>query len=325
MSDQSRTAPLFGALIAAAVFYAATRSSDPPAAAQPPRPQRVGWGRLLANVWDAMNRDNVSVMAAGVAFFGFLSLFPALSAVISIYGLVADPVIIERQMNALSGFLPQEALQLISTQLHALIARRDALGIGLIISLSLTLWSAMFGTGTLMRALTVAYEETDTRGILHFYALSAALTIGIAAFGLVSLFLIAVVPVVIDWLPLPKAWNDAIGLIRWPLLAGLVFIALGFVFRFAPDRPVPGWQWLAPGTIAAAVLWLAGSAAFSFYVSNFTAYAATYGSLGAVVVLLMWLYVSAYIVLAGAELNSENEKAKRVSEHPAVPEGRPAR
>lgn len=319
----SHLAVLFGGLIAVAVLlYARTQSSRPaarkPLSPEPPR--RPRWGRILANVWREIDRDHIPVMAAGVAFYGFLSIFPAMSALISTYGLVADPAIIGRQVAGLADILPQAALELLSTQLHALIAApREALSFGLILSLLLTLWSAMSGAGTLMQALTVAYEEEETRGILGFYGRSATLTIGVAGFGLVSLFLIAVVPIVINWLPFSNVVADTVALVRWPILAGLVIVALGLVYRFAPARTIPRWHWFAPGTIAAALLWLIGSAGFSLYVARFASYDKTYGSLGAVVVLLMWLYVSAYIVLAGAELNSEVERAHGVAEPNATP------
>ncbi len=266
---------------------------------------------MLAHVWVELDADHVSMMASSVAFYTLLSIFPGMSALISVYGLVADPAVIERQVDALSGVLPQEALGLLSRQLHALIAAPSGkLGIGLIISLLLALWSAMSGTGTLMQTLTLAHEEKETRGIAAFYAQAVVLTIGIGLFGLVSLFLIAVVPVVVDWLPIPAVWRGGVALIRWPLLAALVFVALALLYRFAPDRRTPHWHFLSPGTIAAALLWLIGSAGFSFYVARFSSYDKTYGSLGAVVILLMWLYLSAYIVLVGAELNSEIEKAR---------------
>ncbi len=248
-------------------------------------------------------------MAAGVAFYSFLAIFPAMSALISLYGLAADPAAIERQVAGLSGVLPAAALQLMSTQLHALVeAPPGRLGLGLVVSLLVTLWSAVSGIGTLMQALTVAYEEPDERGALAFYGCAAALTIGLGALGLASLFLIAVTPALLGRLPFAAATTSAVALIRWPILASLGFIALAFVYRFAPARRVPRWSWLAPGTIAAALLWLLGSAGFSFYVAHFASYDKTYGSLGAVVVLLMWLYVTAYIVLAGAELNAEFER-----------------
>ncbi|HEX2152235.1 MAG TPA: YihY/virulence factor BrkB family protein, partial [Stellaceae bacterium] len=275
------------------------------------RKERLRWGRILANVYNETNRDYVSVMAAGVAFWTFLSIFPGMSALISIYGLGTDPTVIANQIASLVGVLPPSALELVSEQLVRLItAPPQALGLGLVISLLLALWYSMSGTGTLMQALTVAYEEKDTRGILAYYAQSAALTIGIAVFGLLSLFLVAIVPAIIEWLPFPKAWRDTIGLVRWPVLAVLLMLALGAIYRFAPARRHPCWHLFSTGTIVAATLWLAGSAGFSYYVANFSSYDKTYGSLGTVVVLLMWLYLSSFIVLVGAELNFELEQAR---------------
>jgi membrane protein len=250
-------------------------------------------------------------MAAGVAFWSFLSIFPAMSALISLYGLISDPAVIATQVESLAGVLPQSALQLLYDQLNRLIsAPPQALGLGLVISLVLALWYSMSGTGTLMQALTVAYEERDTRGILAYYAQSAALTIGIAMFVLLSLFLVAIVPVVLGLLPFPKALRDLIGLVRWPVLAVLLMLALGVVYRFAPARENPCWHLFSAGTIVAALVWLAGSAGFSYYVASFSSYDKTYGSLGTVVVLLMWLYLGSFVVLVGAELNSEIEQAR---------------
>lgn len=288
------------------------RRRVPPHSVGPRAPSpRPGWGRILGNVWTEIGRDFIGVMAAGVAFFSFLSVFPAMSTAISAFGLLADPRAIERQLGALHGLLPPAAMELLTTQLRTLIAAPQAgLGISLAVSLVFTFWSATSGVSTLMSALTAAYDERETRSILTFYAQAFALTIGAGAFALVSLFLIAVVPAVIAWLPFPKGWRDAIALIRWPILAALVYVALALVYRFAPSRQIARWHWLAPGTIAAALLWLGGSAGFSYYVASFATYNQMYGSLGAVVVLLMWFYVSAFIVLAGAELNSETDKTR---------------
>jgi len=272
---------------------------------------RPGWWTILTNFWAELDRDHVSIMAAGVAFYALLSIFPGMSALISLYGLVADPATIENQLNSLAGVLPQEALKLLSDQLHALVAApRDKLGLGLLVSILIALWSATSGTGALMQALTVAYEEREERGILTYYGLAIALTIGVGAFALLSLFLIAVVPAIIGGLPMSHGWQERLSWIRWPLLAVLALIALGVLYRFAPSRREPCWHCLSAGTIAAALLWLIGSAGFSFYVARFSSYDKTYGSLGAVVILLMWFYVTTYIILAGAELNSEVEKAQ---------------
>ena len=272
---------------------------------------RPRWWTILTNFWARLDRDHVSIMAAGIAFYALLSIFPGMSALISIYGLVADPATIETQLNSLSGVLPQEALKLLSDQLHTLVAApRDKLGLGLLVSLLIALWSATSGTGSLMQALTVAYEERENRGILSFYGRAIVLTIGVGVFALLSLFLIAGIPAVIGSLPLSELWRDRISLIRWPLLAILAVAALGVLYRYGPARRNPCWHCLSGGTMAAAVLWLVGSAGFSFYVARFSSYDKTYGSLGAVVILLMWFYVTAYIILAGAELNAEIEKAR---------------
>lgn len=200
MAVRTRPAPLFGALIAAAAALYATRHASEPPPRRPAAPPPPGWGRILANVWAELDRDHISVMAAGVAFYAFLSIFPGMSALISIYGLAADPGIIERQVAALSGVLPQAGLKLLSDQLHALIAAPPGkLGIGLAVSLLVALWSATSGTGTLMQALTVAYEEKAARGVIAFYGQAVALTIAVGAFALMSLFLIALVPAVVDW------------------------------------------------------------------------------------------------------------------------------
>jgi membrane protein len=311
MPFRPRTAPIFGALIAAAVTLYGVAQTSRPKPRRKPAPARPGWAKILANVWAELDRDHVSIMAAGVAFYGLLSIFPGMSALISIYGLAADPTVIERDLSALSGILPQEALKLLSDQAHALIADPPTkLGIGLIVSLLLTLWSATSGASTLMQALTIAYEETEDRGVA-FYLQAIALTIAITVFAVLSLFLVAVVPAIIDRLPIPEASRSVFGLIRWPLLAGLVLFGLALVYRFAPARQRPCWSWFSPGTVAATLLWLLGSAGFSFYVAHFSSYDRTYGSLGAVVILLMWSYVSAFIVLTGAELNSEYEKARQ--------------
>jgi len=272
---------------------------------------RPGWWTILRNFWAEIDRDHVSIMAAGIAFYALLSIFPGMSALISIDGLVADPAAIENQLNSLSGVLPQEALKLLSDQLHALVAApRDKLGLGLVVSLLLALWSAISGTGALMQGLTVAFEERENRGVLSFYGRAIALTLGIGLFALLSLFLIAVIPAVIGSLPISELWRDRVSLIRWPILAILAILALCVLYRYAPARRNPCWHCFSAGTIGAAVLWLVGSAGFSFYVARFSSYDKTYGSLGAVVILLMWFYVTAYIILAGAELNSEIEKAR---------------
>ena len=264
------------------------------------------WRVRLGRVWQAIGRDNISIMAAGIAYYAMLSIFPGMSTLVLTYGLVADPATIERHVDALQGVLPNEALALLLDQLRALVsAPTEKLGIGLVISVLIALWSSTSGTSAMMNALTVAYKGEEDRGVLRFYGLSIALTVSGVIFILLALVLIAGVPAAVAELPLPEFWQQALPLLRFPVLAVLAFFGLGFLYRLAPKREHPGWDFLRPGTIAASLLWLAGSAAFSYYASHFGSYDRTYGSVGAVAIMLVWLYVSSYIILAGAELNGE--------------------
>jgi membrane protein len=261
---------------------------------------------MLVRVWWALGRDNISIMAAGTAYYLILSIVPAMSALVLTYGLVADPIAIEQHVNALADVMPAEALTLLSGQLHTLVsAPRAGLGIGLVVSVVFALWSSMSSTVALMQALTVAYQGREDRGLLHFYGLAIGLTIGAVLFGVAALLLIAGVPAAAATLPMSAFWRQLLPLARWPMLAVLALLGLGTLYRVAPSRNPPAWDFLRTGTIAASLLWLIGSAAFSFYVANFGSYDRTYGSLGAVAILLVWLYASAYIVLVGGELNGE--------------------
>lgn len=269
--------------------------------------QRLRWYQRLARVWQSISRDNVSIMAAGIAYYAMLSIFPGMSALVLTYGLVADPLTISHHVSALTGVLPNEALTLLSDQLNVLVsAPSEKLGIGLIVSVLIAVWSATSGTSAMMNALTIAYEGKEERGLLHFYALSIALTVSGVIFVMIALVLIAGVPAAVTRMALPPLWQQVLPSIRFPILAVLAFLGLGALYRLAPDRKRPAWDFLRPGTISASLLWLASSAAFSFYAAHFGSYDRTYGSLGAVAILLVWLYVSAYIVLAGAELNGES-------------------
>jgi membrane protein len=281
---------------------------------------RTVWWRHLRRVWRALVRDNISIMAAGAAYYSMLSIFPAMSALVLTYGLIADPITIELHIDTLSGLLPAEALKLVSDQLHALAtAPSTKLGAGLVLSVLFALWTATSASSAMMNALTVAYDGREKRGIFHFYGLAVALTVGLVLFAAISLLLIAGVPALMIQIPEPPPWGDIVPYLRWPLLVVIVVMGLGTFYRIAPSRDRPTWDFLRIGTITASLFWLAGSAAFSFYASNFGSYDRTYGSLGAVAALLVWLYVTAYVILAGAELNREigqaEDAADRHSRH----------
>ena len=322
--DRSRLGALL--LAAMALYATAAERRNAQAETRPPPPAQAWW-RTLAELWSELGANNVSIMAAGVAFYGLLAIFPGLSALVSLYGLVGDPKTVQSLLLSLVGVLPAEAITLLATQLHALVAAPPAkLGLGLVVSLALALYSAMSGTTSLMQALTIACDDREERGLLRFYLTAAALTFGLVLVGVLSLLLVAVIPAVIDLLPLPQGWRAALAYSRWPLLAAIAIAGLGALYRFAPNRCGENWRWISPGAVAAMLLWIAGSAGFSFYVARFGSYDKTYGALGAVVVLLLWFYVTAYIVLAGAELNTvlARRNTGDVSRGPPSPAPRPA-
>ncbi len=249
------------------------------------------------------------MLAGGVAFFAFLAIFPALIAALTLYGLVAEPAQVAQQVESLAGALPQSAQPLITDQLGAVAASSDgALGIGLVVSLLAALWSASSGTGNLIQAINLAYDEDETRGFLKLRATALLLTVGALVFVLVALALVAVVPALLDALPLGPVATVLAQVVRWTLLVGVVIVSLAAVYRVAPDRDAPRIRWASTGAIVATVLWVAGSVAFSLYVDNFGSYNRTYGALAGVVVLLLWLYLTSYVVLLGAEINAEAER-----------------
>ncbi len=267
-----------------------------------------GWKQVLWRVKERLGHDNISIIAAGVAFYAFLAIPSALTALVALYGLAFDPAEVGRQASSLAGVVPDQAMQLISQQLQAITSRPSStLGIGFIVALVVALWSARSGMSTLMTALNIAYAEEERRGFLRFQAAALGLTAGAVLFALVSIALVAVLPAIIDLLPFGDAGKTLASVVRWPVLLVLVVSGLAAVYRYAPSRREPKWRWVSWGAALATILWIVGSALFSVYVGEFASYNKTYGSLGAVVVLMMWLYVSAYAVLLGAELNAELE------------------
>jgi membrane protein len=277
----------------------------------PPRePGRSSPGiRRLKRLWRRSVRHDLSMMAAGVAFFSLLSLFPALTTLIFIWGLVADPQEVQELIGGLQGLVPDEVLRLVSAQFNVLFAAgAGKLGLGLAASLLFALWSASNAAATLMMALNRVYEKTEQRSFFKVTATALVLTAGLVIFGFLSLMLVAVLPPVIEYFPVPADWREVIGLVRWPLLAALVMAVLAVLYRHAPCRERARSRWVGWGEALATLLWIASSYGFSVYVASFATYHKTYGSLGAVVVLMMWLFITAYVILLGAELDAELER-----------------
>lgn len=269
----------------------------------------AGWRQVVRRAWRETKADGVPLLAAGVAFYCFLALFPALIAAISVYGLLADPQQVEEQIRGLSEALPQESATLIAEQMREISRASDgALGLGLVVSVLGALFTASGGVANLIKAINLAYDEKETRNVLRLRGLALLLTLGAIVFMVVAVGLVAVLPAVLDDLGLDEATQSVVGVLRWVGLLVFVAVALAVLYRYAPDRDDPRLSWVTLGAAVATVLWILGSVGFSLYVSNFGSYGRTYGALAGVVVLLLWLFLTALVVLLGAEINSESEE-----------------
>jgi membrane protein len=288
------------------------RTNGDAAGREAERPSEIparGWFAVLKRVKAEVKEDNVTLLAAGVAFYAMLAIFPAIIAVVTVYGLVADPNQVEAQVSEFAKSLPAGADQLLTEQLQNVAsAGRQSLSIGLAVSLLAVLWTASGGVQGLVKGLNIVYDERETRGFLKLRGLSLLLTLGAILVAVIALALVAVFPAVIDNLGLGQAGELAASIARWVVLALVVLLALAVVYRYAPDRENPRWRWVSWGVVVALVLWLLGSFGFSWYVDNFGKYNQTYGALAAVIILLLWLFLSTFAVLLGAELDAEIER-----------------
>ncbi|HSJ20673.1 MAG TPA: YihY/virulence factor BrkB family protein [Nocardioidaceae bacterium] len=268
-----------------------------------------GWLQVTKRAWAEAKIDQVPLLAAGVAFFAFLSLFPAMIAAVMVYGLVADPATVQRQTEQISQALPQDAASLITDQMEAITsAPQQGLGIGLVVALLAALWAASGGVGQMLTAINVAYDEDETRGFVKRKALALALTLGAILFATVAILLIAVAPAVLNAFIPEGALRLLLEIARWVGLLIAVGVGLALLYRWAPDRDSPRFSWVSVGAAVATVIWLVASLGFSLYVDNFGSYGETYGALAGVVVLMLWLWITAFVVLFGAEINAETEQ-----------------
>ena len=267
-----------------------------------------GWKQIVKRGWKEAKADQVPLLAAGVAYYAFLAIFPALVAIVSIYGLFADPATITSQLESLTEALPGQARQVITDQVTALAARRTALGIGLIISILIALWSASGGISNMLTAITTAYDEEEKRGFIKKRLLSLALTVGAILFMLIMLGIVAVLPPLLNSIFGSGALKWVFQILGWLVLMVIVMVVLGILYRIAPDRDAPKIKWVSVGAVVATVIWLLASIGFSIYSSTFGNYAKTYGVFAGIVVLLFWLWLTAYAILLGAEINAETEQ-----------------
>jgi membrane protein len=308
-------------LVEAAPRHQCAHAEAPPAlgeyAAEPGRGResttplqipRAGWKDILWRTYEQINEDRLLAIAAGVVFYGLLAVFPAITALVSCYGLFADASTISDNLQTLAMVLPAGSFQIVQDQIARVLAKGQAsLGFSFLFGIALALWSANAGVKAVIDALNVVYDEREKRGFFKLNALSLGLTAGGIAALMVMVSAVVAFPLALDSIGLADDSKLAVSLARWPLLLLVMMVALGLLYRVGPSRPSARWQWLGAGTVAAAMLWLGGSLLLSWYLGNFGNYDATYGSLGAAIGLMMWMWMSAIIVLCGAELNAEIE------------------
>jgi membrane protein len=267
-----------------------------------------GWKQILKRAWAENNADNMPIIAGGVAFFGFLAIFPALIALISIYGLVVSPEEAAEQVEELTTGLPDSARELVADQVTAVTQNAGgALTLGLLVSIVAALWSASGGVNNLVKAVNIAYDEVETRNFVKLRALSLLLTLGAIVFVVLTVGLIAILPVVLDALPIGAVGTVLAEVGRWVALLAVVAGSLAVLYRIAPDRDAAQFRWVSLGSIVVALVWALVSLGFTVYVDNFGSYNETYGAIAGVIVLMLWLYLTCYLVLLGAEINAEAE------------------
>ncbi len=269
-----------------------------------------GWLAVLRRTWEETSRDNIGLIAAGIAFYAFAAIVPLLGAVVLSYGLFADPDTVRSNVEHVFAAVPRDAAAIITEQLVTVVeTSKNKQGFGLAIAIVLAFYGATKGASAVVTALNVAYGETERRGFIRVNLLYFALVAG----GVVLIFSAIASTTLLGFLGglIPNAPGAVLAVIRiagYLVLAALVVTAAAALYRFGPDHSKPSWVWLSPGSLAATILWLAGTAGFGVYVSNFGNYGATYGSLSAVIVMLTWLWLSAFVFLLGAEMNAELER-----------------
>lgn len=266
-----------------------------------------GWRDVLLQVVHGISEDRITTISGGVTFFVLLALFPGLAGLISLYGLFADSGTIAQHLSSLTGILPEGGMQILRDQLQQLTSQPpQKLGFATVASLAISLWSANGGVKAMFEGLNAVYEEHEKRGFIKLNVISLALTFGILAFVIASLLTITIVPKLLSFLGLPGI-SDIVGYARWPVLLFVAALMIAVIYRFGPSRNHPQWRWISPGSIFAAVAWIATSLLFSWYTSHFGSYNKTYGSLGAAIGFMTWIWISTMVVLIGAKINAELE------------------
>ncbi len=302
-------------LIATSGNEAATLPAErkPGAAAGASSPLEVparGWWDIAKGVWTKIGKNRVLAVAAGLTFYGLLAIFPAITALVSIYGLFADPATLQSQLSHLAGVVPDGAISVIGDQVQRIVQQGNStLGFAFIVGLLVALWSANSGCKAMFDALNVAYEVDETRGLVTLNAISLLFTIGAVALALIAISSTIVLPWVLEHIFLGFTW--AATLLRWlsaPIAIVLGLFLLAVLYRFGPAIKKPAWRWITPGSVFAVLFLIIASAAFAYYASHFGSYNKTYGTLGAVIGFMTWMWISAIVVMVGAEINAEVER-----------------
>ncbi|MBM9606058.1 YihY/virulence factor BrkB family protein [Desulfopila inferna] len=267
-----------------------------------------GWKDILLRTKEDLGKDNLSIVAAGVAFYALLAIFPAIGAMVAIYGLVSNPGEVQQQVSTLSGILPQEGMKILQNQLERVAeGAGGGVSFGALIGILFSLGSATKGMKAFITGLNIVYGEEESRGFIALNVLALLLTFGAIIFVLISLGFIVVFPILLKYIGLSGMAGTLTSILRWPLLAFFVIMGLGLLYRYAPHRNQAQFKWINWGAIIATLLWIAVSILFSLYVSHSDSYNEMYGSIGAIIILLMWFYITAFAVLLGAEINAEME------------------
>jgi membrane protein len=278
----------------------------------PPKPAEVpsqGWLEILKGLWHSFNKDRLLAIAAGVTFYAILAIFPAIAALVSLYGLFADPKTIGSNIDLMSGVLPGGGLDVLRDELMRVSSSGSrSLGLALLGSLAVSLWSANAGIKALFDTLNLVFKEEEKRGIVKLNAVSLAFTIGAIVFALLALGAIVVVPIVFSFLGLAGITEALVNYLRWPILLIGIGLALSLIYRFGPSRTDAHWHWITLGSACGALLWLIASVLFSWYAASFGSYNATYGTLGAAIGFMIWIWISVVTILLGAELDAQGEQ-----------------
>jgi len=268
-----------------------------------------GWKDVLLRVYKNVGTDRIVLVAAGVTFYSLLAIFPAIAALVALYGLFADPATIAGHLDSLAGLLPGGALDVMREQMQRVAAQGPGkLGLTFVAGLAVSLWSANAGIKSVFDALNLVYNEEEKRGLVKLNLVSLCFTAVAIVLVLIAIAAMVVVPAALAYLGLAgDATATLVKILRWPILLAIIALALAVLYRYGPSRFRPQWRWITWGSAFAAIAWLAFSILFSWYAANFASYNATYGSLGAVIGFMVWIWLSTVVILLGAELDAEAE------------------